>query len=100
MACREREETESIQQVTAADWLTKACDFKYAEPSKTLPPSYEQVTSVFSFRNRFEVMYLTATKSSWTIRRAGIDFQFNQWLCGPNKDKVSALNPVRQVQSV
>jgi hypothetical protein len=34
-----RAETERVQQATEADWLTSACDFKCAEPSKTRPPS-------------------------------------------------------------
>jgi hypothetical protein len=39
-----RRETWSIQQATKADWLTSALDIKCAEPSKSQPSLYVQVT--------------------------------------------------------
>jgi hypothetical protein len=37
-------ERQSVRQAIEADWLTRARDFKCAEPSKTQPPSYVPVT--------------------------------------------------------
>jgi hypothetical protein len=45
-------ETESAQQATEADWLTRERDSRCAEPSKTRPPSYVPVTCVGGWRKK------------------------------------------------
>jgi hypothetical protein len=63
-----RAETERVQQVTEADWLTSACDFKCAEPSKTRPPSSVVVICFGRWRAERERQRQQVTEADWFKR--------------------------------
>jgi hypothetical protein len=68
-------ETESVQQATKFDWLTRARGISCAEPSKTRPPSYVPFTYVCGCRAESDGVYIKRVNLTGLLGHVAIDAQ-------------------------